>query len=90
VDSVPALNADLDMQLMQWLAVLVDSLNEDINKIQNSFNLLTAQSYTSAQITTMQGAGNLVDGVLIYDSTLNLYVGRISGSLVKFTTTPYP
>ncbi len=90
IDSVPVINAGIDMQLMQWLWVLVDSLNEDISDIQNAFNLLTAQSYTSTQITDMQTAGTLADGMLLYDSTLNLYVGRISGALVKFTTAAYP
>lgn len=90
MDSVPVINAGIDMQLMQWFWVLVDSLNEDITDIENALNLLTAQSYTSTQITDMQTAGTLADGMLLYDSTLNEYVGRISGSLVKFTTTPYP
>ena len=72
------------------MTVLVDALNEDINDIEGYFNLLTAMSYTSTEITDMQTAGDLVDGVLLYDSVLNVYVGRISGALVKFTTTPYP
>jgi hypothetical protein len=90
IDSVPVLNVEIDKQLMSWLAVLVDSLNEDIADIESDFNLLTAQSYTAAQITAMQTAGTLVDGVLLYDTTGNVYVGRISGALVKFTTAAWP
>ncbi len=90
IDTVPVINTGMDTQLMQWLGVLVDTLNSDIDRLQNSFNLLTAQSYTSTQITDMQAAGTLSDGILLYDSVLNLYVGRISGALVKFTTAAYP
>ena len=71
------------MQLMQWIGLLVDTLNEDIDEIEGLFNLLSASSYTSTQITNMQTAGTLTDGMLLYDSTLNEYVGRISGALVK-------
>jgi len=88
VDVAPIQYSNFDMEFTQWLGVLVETLNEDIISIQNAFNLLQAQSYTSTEITNM--ASSLPDGVILYDSTLNLYVGKISGSLVKFTTTPYP
>lgn len=90
IDSAPIANSEFDPQFLQWLWVLVDSLNENIRDIQNAFNLLTAIGYTAVQIAQMQTDGQLSDGVLLYDTTNNLYVGRISGSLVKFTTTPYP
>jgi hypothetical protein len=90
-DSVPiASNTQFDTQFLQWLWVLVDTLNENWTDIQNSFNLLTAVGYTQTQITDMNTAGQLSDGVLLYDTTNNEYVGRISGSLVKFTTAAYP
>lgn len=88
VDVAPIQYSNFDMEFTQWLGVLVETLNEDIISIQNAFNLLQAQSYTSTEITNM--AASLPDGVILYDSTLNLYVGKISGSLVKLTTTPYP
>lgn len=90
IDAAPIANSQFDSQFQQWLWVLVDSLNQTINDIQNAFNLLTAIGYTQTQITDMQTAGQLNDGVILYDTTNNLYVGRISGSLVKFTTTAYP
>ncbi len=91
IDAVPiASNTEFDPQFLQWLWVLVDSLNENISDIQNAFNLLTAMSYTQTQITDMNTAGQLSDGVILYDTTNNLYVGRQSGSLVKFTTAAYP
>lgn len=90
IDSAPIANSNFDMQFLQWLWVLVDSLNENINDIQNAFNLLTAQSYTAVEIANMNTAGTLGNGVLLYDSTNNVYVGKQNGSLVKFTTTSYP
>lgn len=90
IDAAPIANSDFDTQFLQWLWVLVDSLNENITNIQDSFNLLTAIGYTQTQITDMQAAGQLSNGVLLYDTTNNEYVGRISGALVKFTTTPWP
>lgn len=90
IDSVPIINGDFDPQFFQWLWVLVDALNENINDIQNALNLLTAMSYTAVEIAAMNLAGDLVNGVLLYDTTNNVYVGKQSGALVKFTTTAYP
>lgn len=90
IDAAPLLDDDFSFAYGAWVAVLVDSLNEVINDIQNYLNLLQASPYTSTEINDMLTAGDLVDGILLYDSTLNVYVGMISGSLVKFTTTPYP
>lgn len=92
VDAVPVINTDIDIQLLQWIWVLVDTLNENLNDIQNALNLLTAQNYTASQINAMQIAvpSQISNGVLLYDTTNNVYVGKISGSLVKLTTTAYP
>lgn len=92
IDASPILSDVFEPPFASWLAVLVNVLNENIQDIQNDFNLLTAQSYTATQIVAMQTAtpSQLSNGVLLYDSTNNVYVGKISGSLVKFTTTPYP
>lgn len=90
IDSVPIINSDIDTQLLQWLWVLVDSLNENISDIQNSLNLLTAMSYTAAEIATLESSGSIGNGILLYDTTNNVYVGKQSGALVQFTTTPYP
>lgn len=92
IDASPILSDVFEPPFASWLAVLVNVLNENIQDIQDFFNLLTAQSYTATEIAAMQAAvpAVLTDGVLLYDSTNNEYVGRISGSLVKFTTAPYP
>ena len=90
IDSAPVINGDFDPQFLQWVWVLVDTLNENFSDIQNLFNVLAASSYTAAQIATMNTAGDLADGIILYDTTNNVYVGRQSGSLVKFTTAAYP
>jgi hypothetical protein len=90
IDAVPIANTNFDPQFSQWLWVLVDALNENISDIQNALNLLTAIGYTQTQITDMNTAGQLSNGVILYDTTNDEYVGRQAGALVKFTTTPYP
>jgi DNA mismatch repair ATPase MutS len=90
IDSAPIASSNFDHQFLQWIWVLVDSLNENIVAIEQAFNLLEASNFTQTQITDMQTAGQLTDGILIYDTTNNEYVGRQVGTLVKFTTTSYP
>jgi hypothetical protein len=91
IDSVPiASNTQFDTPFLQWLWVLVDALNENMTDIQIAFNLLTATGYTQTQITDLNTAGTLSNGVILYDTTNDVYVGKQAGSLVKFTTTPYP
>ncbi len=90
IDAAPILGQDFDAQFLQWLWVLVDALNENISDIQNAFNLLEAMSYTAAEIAAMETDGLLGDGVLLYDTTTNVYVGKQSGALVQFTTAAYP
>lgn len=150
IDAVPiASNQEFDPQFLQWLWVLVDTLNENLSDIQNSLNFLTANnlalktetvtltsgspSFTVVDGTLYKvgynviGAGipagatiltiainvitldmnailngahaltfipaqddNITNGILLYDTTNNVYVGMQNGSLVKFTTTAYP
>lgn len=94
IDSAPIANSEFDAQFLQWLWVLVDSLNENFRDLDNNINgilqFLTAPSYTASQISTMFTAGDFTNGILLYDTTNNEYVGMQSGSLVKFTTTAYP
>lgn len=81
---------EFNFQFLQWIWVLVDVLNENMNTVQTALTLLTATGYTQTEITDMDSAGQLSDGVILYDNTNNVYVGRENGSLVKFTTTSYP
>ena len=90
IDSAPIVDGDFDPQFLQWLWVLIDTLNETIGDIQNAFNFLTTPNLSATDIASMFTAGDFGDGILLYDTTNNVYVGMISGALVKFTTTAYP
>jgi len=90
IDSAPIANSDFDMQILQWIWVLVDTLNENIGDIQNAFNLFIANSYTDVEITNLDLSGQLLNGVILYDSVNNVYVGKQNGSLIKFDVSPYP
>lgn len=90
IDAAPVLTDVFEYPFASWLAVLVNVLNENIQDIQNAFNLLEAIGYTSAEIASMFAAGDLVNGVLLYDTDLDEYVGMQAGALVKFTTSAYP
>lgn len=90
IDSVPLNSESFSFEYNSWVAVLVDTLNENLADIQNAFNLLTAISYTDTEINSFFAAGEISDGILLYDSTNNVYVGMENGALVKFTTTAYP
>lgn len=90
IDSAPIINEEFDPQFLQWIWVLVDSLNQTFTDLENAFNVLTAMSYSAADIVSLNAAGTLVNGVILYDMTNNVYVGKQNGLLVQFTTTPYP
>lgn len=90
IDAVPLQGESFTFEYNSWVAVLVDTLNENLSDIQNSLNLYVSGNYTATEINDMLVAGTLVNGVFLYDTTNNVYVGMQSGALVKFTTTPYP
>jgi hypothetical protein len=89
-DAAPLSGNEFTFDFNQWIAVLIDTLNEVVDDIQGALNLLTAQSYTDVEIATLQANSMLTDGIILYDSVNTCYVGRISGVLVKFTTGVYP
>jgi hypothetical protein len=90
IDSAPIVSKEFDPQFLQWLWVLIDTINEDLDDIQTAINFLTANNFTAAQISTMFTAGAFTNGILLYDTTNDEYVGMQAGALVKFTTTAYP
>ena len=90
IDAAPLANSDFSFDFNSWIANTIDTLNEVISDIQGAFNIFYPPSYTATQIAAFQANSQLDDGVLLYDTTNNEYVGRISGSLVKFTTAAYP
>jgi hypothetical protein len=70
---------------------LIDSTNENSNDLELFLNLnFTPPAFTEAQIVAM--TATLPDGVILYctDHTPPCYVGKISGTLVQFTTAAFP
>lgn len=90
IDSAPIIGGDFDPQFLQWLWVLIDTLNEIFNDLENAINFLTASNLTATQIAAGFTTGDYGNGILLYDTTNNVYVGMQNGALVKFTTTAYP
>ena len=91
VDSSPVQGNEFSFEFSSWVANLVDSLNEFIQEVETLFNEdFGPQGYTTAEITAM--APNARDGVIWYctDHVPPVYVGKISGALVKFTTAAFP
>jgi hypothetical protein len=86
IDGCPLQEDELSFALKSWLSVLADTINSSFDAIELAFNPLTIVPMTAAKIA----AASFTDGVIVYDSTNNEYVGQQSGSLVKFTTSPYP
>lgn len=90
IDSAPLNSEQFSFEFNSWVSILIDSLNENIADIQDAFNLLQAQSYTAAEIVAMNAAQELVNGVILYDTTNNVYVGMQNNSLVQFSTVAWP
>jgi len=90
IDAAPLSNTEFTFEFNQWISVLVDTLNETIYDLENALNYLTAPNYTAAEINDLFTGGDLSNGVILYDTDNNVYVGMQSGALVKFTTTAYP
>lgn len=84
IDSAPISDSDFDHQFLQWIWVLVDTLNESILKIQDAINGfddgLVAPSFTTAQITAL--AVTAANGTMWYDSTTNELKAKVNGVVV--------
>lgn len=90
LDAAPIQGSDFPFDFNQWLANVVDTLNEVIIDLQNALNIFNAPSYTATEINDLFTAGSLSNGVILYDTTNDVYVGMQAGSLTKFTTASYP
>lgn len=70
IDSAPIVDSNFDPQFLQWLWVLIDTLNETIGDIQNAFNVLTAPNFAMLTETVTLTLGsptfNVVDGTLYH------------------------
>lgn len=90
IDGCPLQEDKLSFPLTSWLSILADTINSSYDALEQLLNPLKATPLTAAQIVAAFGAGELVNGVFLYDTTNNEYVGMQSGALVKFTTAAYP
>lgn len=76
-----------------FLTPEMQNYNDELNQaLQNG---LSDSGWTTPQLTTAQitqAATFMPNGTLWYatDAIPQCYVGKINGSLVKFTTTPFP
>lgn len=70
IDSAPIVSGDFDPQFLQWLWVLIDTLNETIGDIQNALNYLTAPNFAMLTETVTLTLGSpsftVVDGTLYH------------------------
>jgi hypothetical protein len=88
VNAVPLGGLDFPSEFIQWLTILTDSMNEVLSDIEDLFNLIEVPHYTSTQIGA--SGADWPNGVLVYDVTNHVYVGKENGSLVQFDTSAYP
>ncbi len=80
VDSAPLQGTDFPVFFQQWLAVLVDTLNEIIKTTQGAINVNVAPSFTTVQITTL--ATTASNGTFWYDTTTNQLKAKVNGVVV--------
>lgn len=78
IDAAPLADDDFSFSFNSWIAVMIDTLNEDLSNIQNQLNGLGTATFittkTSAQITAliaMNALPVLPVGALWYDTTIN-------------------
>lgn len=88
VNAVPVLGLDTTPEFIQWLTILVDTMNEVLADIEELFNVFPAPQYTDVEITALNA--DWPNGVIVYDTVNNVYVGKQAGSLVQFDTSSYP
>ena len=90
IDGCPLQEDELSFALKSWLSILADTINSSYDLLEGVLSPLLATSMTAAEIVAAFTAGELVNGVLLYDTTNDEYVGMQAGVLKKFTTTNYP
>lgn len=91
VNPTPLQDVQFSREFVTWIQVLVDTLNSSIEEIEYHINVNGAQSYTQAEIAALNASqAGLPNGVILYDTTNNCYVGKENGVLVRLTTSAYP
>ncbi len=90
IDACPLQEDKLSFPLISWLSIIGDTINSAYDAIEFALYYLVLTGLTQTEITTAFSNGELFNGILLYDTTNNVYVGMQAGALVKFTTTAYP
>lgn len=97
IDGCPLQEDKLSFALISWLAVLADTLNSTFDLIEQNINTLNTYASAEGFAVPKLTAAQIIDlgvtppnGWLCYDTVNNVYVGKASEALVKFTTSPYP
>ena len=84
IDSAPLQDLDLSTDFEVWISNLVDTLNDDLNLIQDSVNLyndgLKFPQFTTAEITALALTAD--DGTSWYDTDTNNIKAKIGGVVV--------
>lgn len=91
VDTVPLFAEELSPPFEQWLSVLVDTLNENISRIEGVLgNGFQITSLTTAEITVL--STDAPNGTIWYctDHVLPCLVAKINNVLVQIATIPFP
>jgi hypothetical protein len=90
IDSAPVSHDEFSFVFSSWFSVLVDTLNESFSTIENNFNNIQIQPLTTAQIVA--ASVTAPDGSIWYssDHVPPVFVGKVNGALVQFTTAAFP
>lgn len=80
IDAAPIQGTNFPVFFQQWLAVLVDTLNEMIGTTQGAINVNVAPSFTTAQITTL--AMTASNGTFWYDTDTNQIKAKVNNVVV--------
>lgn len=90
IDAVPLQDDNFSFEFNSWVSVLVDSLNDTLQNIQDRINQPQFQAFSQADIVA--AAPNVPDGSMWYcnDHIPPCFVGKVNGALVQFTTAAFP
>lgn len=90
IDSAPLNSDEFSFEFTSWVAVLVDTMNETLEDVQDRLNQPQLQPFTQAQI--IAAAADAPDGSIWYcdDHVPPVFVGKVNGALVQFTTAVFP
>lgn len=83
IDAAPLSGSEFKPNFLQWIAVLVDTLNQTLESIQTGLNAndngTLVPSFTTAEITTL--ALTAANGTLWYDATTNQLKAKVNNAV---------